>query len=59
MKTVVSVFVSVDGLNLFQAIVAETSEYTAALQNSAAPQGKPSERSCHAGAKVQLPAGGK
>lgn len=53
-------------LNLFQATVAEggpTSEYTrvhtAALQNCAASQEKPSERSRHVGAKVQLPAHGK
>ncbi|KAM9348605.1 coiled-coil alpha-helical rod protein 1 [Symphorus nematophorus] len=42
---------------LLVAAVAETSEYTTAIQNSAAPQGKPSERSRDAGAKVQLPAG--
>lgn len=52
-------------LNLFQATVAEgcrTSERMTAhaLQNSAAPplQEKPSERSCHVGAKVQLSAHG-
>lgn len=52
-------------LNLFQATVAEgcqTSERMRAhgLQKSVAPppQEKPSERSCHVGAKVQLSARG-